>query len=79
MFFWIYYPVCLYQDKNAHQEWNKVFVSSDNGTSWQQYFGITKGMTLSNYYKIQDSLVGVSNDQVFTLNWSGSDFYTRTP
>ena len=34
-------------------------------------------MTFSNYYVIKDSLIGVYQDNLFTLNWSGSNYKQR--
>jgi hypothetical protein len=61
----------------AHAEWNRLLISSNNGDNWQEYTGTSTAMTLSNYYVIKDSLVGVYNDNIFTLKWVGNDYALR--
>ncbi len=61
----------------AHAEWDKLLISSDNGNSWQQFSGIPNSMVTSSYYKIKDSLVGTTRDNIFTLNWNNTNFSQR--
>jgi hypothetical protein len=61
----------------AHAEWGRLLISSDNGDNWQEYSGINASMVLSNYYTIKDSLIGIYNDNIFTLKWSGNDYTQR--
>lgn len=61
----------------AHAEWEKLLISSDNGSNWQEYSGITSSMVSSSYYKIKDSLIGTGRDIIFTLNWDNTNFSQR--
>ncbi|HLG39259.1 MAG TPA: hypothetical protein VI461_06300, partial [Chitinophagaceae bacterium] len=61
----------------AHAEWNRLLISSDNGDNWEEYQGINNVMTTSNYYTIQDSLVGVYRDNIFILKWAGTSYIQR--
>jgi len=75
------YVDVIYKWKNkiyAHQEWGKMLVSNDDGNNWQPFNGIPDFFTQSKFYKIQDSLIGVYNDQLFTLDWNNNEFKTRT-
>lgn len=61
----------------AHQEWQNLLKSSDNGENWQQFNGNTTLLTYTQYFKIKDSLVGAYNDKLFTLSWSDNSYTIR--
>lgn len=61
----------------AHGENDRLLISSTNGDSWQEFAGINSSMTFSNYYVINDSLIGAYRDNLFTLKWNGLNYKQR--
>jgi hypothetical protein len=61
----------------APVEYNRILTSTDNGDSWQLSTGTPDHFTLTNYYTVGDSLVGVHFGNLFTLNWNGPRFTSR--
>lgn len=61
----------------AHGENDRLLISSNNGDSWQEFGGINASLTFSNYYVLNDSLIGVYRDNLFTLKWNGSSYKQR--
>jgi hypothetical protein len=61
----------------AHAEWDTVYISTDDGDTWQSYSGIPNFMTLSEFYTVKDSLIGVHRDNIYTLKWNNPNYTTR--
>ncbi len=56
---------------------NKVFISSDNSETWQQYSGGSELFRISQFNSIKDSLVGASRSSIYTLKWNGINYTQR--
>ena len=61
----------------GHGEGDRLLISNNNGDTWQEFGGINASMTFSNYYVINDSLIGVYQDNLFTLKWNDSNYKQR--
>ena len=61
----------------AHGEGDRLLISTNEGDSWQEFSGLNTSMTFSNYYVINDSLVGVYRDNLFTIKWNASNYKQR--
>lgn len=61
----------------AHGEGDRLLISTNEGDGWQEFSGLNTSMTFSNYYVINDSLVGVYRDNLFTLKWNASNYKQR--
>lgn len=61
----------------AHGEGDRLLISTNEGDSWQEFSGLNTSMTFSNYYVINDSLIGVYRDNLFTLKWNASNYKQR--
>lgn len=61
----------------APVEPNQLLTSADDGETWSRHSGTPRAFTAATYHTIRDSLIGVHNDQLFTLRWNGPRFTIR--
>lgn len=77
-----YLPLqCIYEYKGkiyAYQGgFDRLFISSDNSETWQQFSGINEFRMRAKYSVIKDSLVGVGYNGIFTLKWNANNTYKQ--
>jgi len=63
----------------ATTEFDKLFISNDDGESWKIYENYPRDLVLSEYYDIGDSLIAVSkvNSSIYSLNLNGTNYSYR--
>jgi hypothetical protein len=67
-----------WQDKiYAHAEWDTYYTSADDGDTWQSFFNFPQFLTTSNFYTVNDSLVGANSDNLYTLKWNSTNYVAR--
>lgn len=56
---------------------NLLIISTDKGYTWQTFSGLNSILSYSNFYTIKDSLIGIKQSDIYTLNWNGSKYVQR--
>ncbi|MBC6697626.1 hypothetical protein [Hymenobacter sp. BT190] len=68
------YKGLMYAINNSGQ--NGVFISSDDGETWQLRNGVPNYFTFSTFHAVGDSIVGIThgieNNSLYTLRWQGN-------